>query len=223
MLHNVEERPGGDPLARAAKILGAHGWTVSRRPLRVYSVPEMQRERLRHLDDFEQQRFRFARYQDQILDLERDGQCFACFGESRFGPLLTDAAGAVWVLVLSPDGFGDEAAGKLRPVNSSLDAFVASYCTFVSMLFDLRRRCLALADTDVAAAAAAFESQLVERLVPIDEAVSEPESMWNALGYGIGDGLFFFSAAAHDFVADERFSFYGATSTPGPPENRATR
>ena len=93
-------------------------------------------------------------------------------------------------------------------MNASLGAFAESYCTFISMLFELRVQLHRLdGDPQLGDAFARFEPDLLDRLSAIDETASAAGGMWDALAYGISDGLFFATASAHDFMADGRFSF----------------
>ena len=195
------------PLADTAALLVEYGWKVAHRPARVYTINEIQDDKLRYLDDFEQQGFRFAKFPDQVLDVEKETQRFTCFGESRFGPLLIDSTGAVFVLLMSTDGFEEDPNRPLRLVNSSFEKFVTSYCTFMSMLFELRASCLPPQNNDVLDAAVAFDDALTSRLSAIDEAVRDPDTLWSVMAYGIGDGLFFFTASAHDYAAHHRLTY----------------
>ena len=205
-----QEYRGADTLPYAKGAFEDRGYSVTRREIEAYTLQDLQREPLRYLDDFPQQGFTFAKYRDQVLDVELDGQRWECFGESRFGPLCVDAHGAVTVLVISTDGFGDEARDEFRPVNASLAAFVESYCTFMSMLFELRALLYNLdGDQQTSDVFARFEPELLGRLAVADETAPAAGGMWDALAYGISDGLFFVTASAHDFMADGRVTFIG--------------
>ncbi|WP_454299326.1 hypothetical protein [Salana multivorans] len=106
---------------------------TQRRHSRV-TTQDFRRDLLRHLIDYRPAGFRFARFKDEIIDVEIDGVRYECFGRCNYGVFLIADDGAVRFRSTSPAHTDDQ---EWFPANRELRAFVKCYSAFISSVFQV--------------------------------------------------------------------------------------
>lgn len=106
---------------------------TQRRHSRV-TTQDFRRDLLRHLIDYRPAGFRFARFKDEIIDVEIDGVRYECFGRCNYGVFLIADDGAVRFRSTSPAHTDDQ---EWFPANRDLRAFVKCYSAFISSVFQV--------------------------------------------------------------------------------------